>query len=256
MMQASEPGQLIICAHSADRDLIRDIDPRASLIATEQAADFYGGNQSEAGLTELFHRRSRQVIKLLDRFLFVAPLSLTEENALFAGFFEHISGEYEDLIDRACNLHNMDVLVSLLTSRLGNLQDLHILDFGCGTGLSLIPLTAVGANVTGLDQSVGMRKIAKARGMQVVTVEELERWPNQFDGIIASYVFHLYPDIRTIETVCRKLKVGGLIVGNFHKGIGLDYMVELFRRFDCEAFLCETTGEMERHGKYLAFIKG
>jgi SAM-dependent methyltransferase len=255
-MRAYELGHLIICAHIADRDLMQEVDPLGVVIATERFADLYDCRQSEATVVELIHRRSRQTIRLLDQFVFLVPVDISQENALFSDFFEHIAGDYENHIERACNLHNIDVLISLFARRLGKLHDLQVLDFGCGTGLSMIPVTAAGARVTGVDQSAGMRGIARARGMPVLTVDELVHRPSEFDAVIASYVFHLYPNARAIKAVCDSLKAGGVIVGNFHKGIGVDYMTDLFRQFHCEAFAHEATAEMERHGKYLSFLKG
>jgi hypothetical protein len=115
---------------------------------------------------------------------------------------------------------------------------------------------AAGAGVTGMDQSIRMRTIAQARGARVLTLKELMEWPDSFDGVIASYVLHLFPDVETIGAICNKLKLGGAFVGNFHKGIGIDFAVELFHKFHCDAFALASTAETERHGKYLIFIKG
>jgi len=256
MTQPSEQQRLFICAHLVDRGLVHDLDPSASFLATEQAADLYETRQEEAHLIGLFQARSRQAIRLLDRYLFLMPTNPEEENALFSGFFEHIASDYERLIDPACNLHNINILISMLTKQIGNLNGINILDFGCGTGLSFGPLIATGASVIGMDKSVRMRTIAQARGERVLTLNELMEWPESFNGVIASYVFHLFPDVESIGAICKKLELGGAVIGNFHKGIGIDFAVELFRKFQCDAFAAEDTAETERHGKYLIFIKG
>jgi 2-polyprenyl-3-methyl-5-hydroxy-6-metoxy-1,4-benzoquinol methylase len=179
--------------------------------------DFFETNRDDAALFNLLRSRSRQAVRLLDRYLFVMPSCPEAESALFVGFFEHIAPEYEDLIDPSCNLHNIHELISMLTNYIGDLHGLNVLDFGCGTGLSLGPVTAAGANLIGIDQAIGMRRIAEARGVRSISIEELQVWPGHFDGAIASYVFHLYPDDRSIEVLCSKLRSGGAVVGNFTK---------------------------------------
>ena len=256
MTQVSKQQRFFICAHVVDRGLVFDLDPSASCVATEQAADIYDTGKDEAHLVSLFQARFRQVIRLLDRYLFLMPTNPEEENALFSGFFEHIASDYEHLIDPNCNLHNIHILISMLTKQIGDINGLSILDFGCGTGLSFGPLIATGASVTGMDQSIRMRTIAQACGERVLTLNELTEWPGSFNGVIASYVLHLFPDVESVGAICKKLKLGGAVIGNFHKGIGIDFAVETFRTFHCDAFAPEATAETERHGRYLIFIKG
>jgi SAM-dependent methyltransferase len=255
-MRASDQRRLCICAHIADRDVIRHVDPNVLLIATEQAADLYESDQSVVDLLNLLHVRSREAIQLLDRYLFVIPPCPEDESALFAGFFEHIASEYEHLIDPSCNLHNISVLISLLTMIIGDLRGLSILDFGCGTGLSLGPLEAAEASLIGMDRSMGMRKVAEARGMHVISLEELVAWPGTFDGVISSYVFHLCLDRRSVEVICSKLRSGGAVVGNCHKDLGITLVTQLFHQFGCEPLSPTGFVDNSRHGRYLAFIKG
>jgi predicted TPR repeat methyltransferase len=192
---------------------------------------------------------------LLDRFVFLIPEQQEAQNQLFWSFFDAIAGRYETLIDVRFNLHNIYSLLTKLSSCIGNLQDRLILDFGCGTGLALGPIHEFHAEVIGVDAAATMREIAASRGMRVVSPAELLALPEEFDGVIASYVFHLSLDATAIFAMWSKLKSGGAVVANFHKNLGRDSVSQMFESLGAEPTELDVISDELRHGSYIAFRK-
>jgi SAM-dependent methyltransferase len=197
----------------------------------------------------------RTIIKLMDRFWFVLADKGELQEAVFAEFFEYIADEYERLIDVSRNVENIETLLSQLSTILGNLADQSILDFGCGTGLGIGPLTAFGTLFTGVDQAAHMRDLARKRGMPVISMDQLQSRTSAFHGVIASYVFHLFVDEFVFDQLWNTVRIGGALVANFHKGSGIERANAFFRRSDCRIVECEVAPHLQRHGSYLAYIK-
>jgi 2-polyprenyl-6-hydroxyphenyl methylase/3-demethylubiquinone-9 3-methyltransferase len=92
------------------------------------------------------------------------------------------------------------------------LQDLEILDIGCGGGLLAEPLARLGGKVTGIDASDGAIRAAKDHTMragldinyQAVTAEDFAETGVRFDIIIASEVIeHVQSRSEFLGTVVR-----------------------------------------------------
>jgi 2-polyprenyl-6-hydroxyphenyl methylase/3-demethylubiquinone-9 3-methyltransferase len=100
------------------------------------------------------------------------------------------------------------------------LQDLSLLDVGCGGGLLCEPMTRLGATVTGIDAAE--RNIATARrhaqgqslaiGYRETTAEALAAEGRQFDIVLALEIIEHVADIDLFLKSCGQLtKPGGLV---------------------------------------------
>ena len=107
------------------------------------------------------------------------------------------------------------------TGGLRPLQDLAILDVGCGGGLLSEPLARLGARVTGIDP--GERNVAVARGhaepqglaidYRTATVEDLVATGEQYDAVVSLEVVEHVPDVGAFVRSCADLvRPGGMLI--------------------------------------------
>ena len=123
---------------------------------------------------------------------------------------------------------------SLLSQALGTeTKKLGILDVGCGTGMITLPLAELGHNVTGIDLSEGMLKIAKEKAsnfnlaveFKLGDAENLPFEDELFDVVINRHLLWTLPDPeKAISDWKRVLKPEGKLVivdGNWdgHRGL-------------------------------------
>jgi len=197
--------------------------------------------------------------KYLDRFYLAIPQDdVDARQALLDKFFSLIADEYETIIEIERNLENISNLLDELESIIGPLSGCKILDYGCGTGLSVYALSTKDLNVdlVGFDSCPTMRKIAAKKGMTVYGPGGLARQKNQFyNGIFASYLFHLKPDNGGIRLLWSRLRTGGAMVANFHKNEGIDYINECISELGGAVSTCKSEKYGERHGAYVAYVK-
>jgi ubiquinone/menaquinone biosynthesis C-methylase UbiE len=105
-----------------------------------------------------------------------------------------------------------DVLVEL-----ADLRNRHVLDVGCGTGLLAEALVErVGATVTGVEPSDGMRTVAESRlggGVEVLpgSAEALPLRDATFERVVFSLVIHLVDRDRALAEAYRVLAPGGKV---------------------------------------------
>ncbi len=100
---------------------------------------------------------------------------------------------------------------------MGNLSNKKALDIGCGTGRLIQDLINSGADVTAIDVSEEMVKIAKNKFRTVNTlvadVEDLPLENDSFDFVVASFlIVHLKDLTKAFDEIYRVLKDGGEFV--------------------------------------------
>lgn len=144
-------------------------------------------------------------------------------------FFAHKAHIYEQNPDRIDNVSN---IANAIRAKAELSPDMHLLDFGSGTGLLLERLAPLVGKITAVDISPAMnRQLEEKReklGCELDIREmdlEKEDLPTQFDGIISSMTMH---HVRDINAMFRRfhdhVKPGGFIAiadlekedGTFH----------------------------------------
>ena len=127
-------------------------------------------------------------------------------------------------------LHAMNPLrIQFIQECIGEVRDLRILDVGCGGGILSEPLARLGANVTGIDASLGAIAAARAHSemmelsinYQQATIEDFTQSSrNSFDLVIASEIIEHVPDPTSFLAACRqclKLDHKGIIVSTINR---------------------------------------
>src|SRR3954464_5651840 len=91
----------------------------------------------------------------------------------------------------------------------------HVLDLGCGTGVDAAVLLARGVEVSAIDASAEMVRVAQLKGVpaQHLAVEHLNRLEGNYDGAISNFgVLNCLPDLRaTAGQLARLVKRGGYL---------------------------------------------
>lgn len=160
-----------------------------------------------------------EVERLLDRHVVLYMGGDVESRrAAELRLFDHIAATYELEIDPQRNRDNVRNLLERVVTRPGA----RVLDFGCGSGLSVSVASLQGHVILGCDVSSRMRQRASANGLPVMNVPGLSRFRGWFDGAIASYVMHLALPEADLTLLLQSLRVGGRLAANFHKSKGLD----------------------------------
>ncbi|MBU3952840.1 MAG: class I SAM-dependent methyltransferase [Proteobacteria bacterium] len=122
------------------------------------------------------------------------------------------AGSYDAWFDKGKNRHCLDLEIKLILDLLDPKKGQRILDIGCGTGISLLPLLEKGLSLTGVDPSPYMLDLADKRlGSQVDLhrgmAEDLPFDDNSFDMalLFTSLEFTDRP-AKAIEEACRVAK--------------------------------------------------
>ena len=109
----------------------------------------------------------------------------------------------------------------ILSNRNTTLDDLKILDIGCGGGLLAEPITRLGASVTGIDVTDAAITTAKAHAKsmglsidyQKITAEELASHGVTFDVIYASEVIeHVADRPIFVDSIAKMLAPNGVVI--------------------------------------------
>lgn len=162
--------------------------------------------------------------RYMDRYHFCLSGSTGDQLAINA-FFAAIADQYTSIVDTGRNLENIYAMVNLLTSVLAK-QDVRLLDFGCGVGLSSKVIGS--ATIFGFDPCSRMTELANRNGLHAFDLAGLKLLPaDSFDGLFASYVAHLLPDDQTLRIAWAKVRTGGTLIANCHKGQGVDRLESL-----------------------------
>lgn len=257
-MRVSSLGQNFIVCHGRDVELL--------LSANLQGKQVYSSERLCIFAVELnFHKvkkalRSIAIFNLrryLDKFCIWTPIDdLKKRQEVLDGFFQLIASEYESLVDIRRNTDNIKNLLTILNQLLNPLHDSLIVDYGCGTGLSIIPASSFNIRLVGVDRCPKMRQIAASKGMKVWSVGQLARnSKSSIDGAFASYVFHLLPDTHGLRLLWSRLRPGGVLVANFHKNQGIDLVNSCIKELQGSILHGHLLPDVERHGSYGAYRK-
>jgi SAM-dependent methyltransferase len=195
--------------------------------------------------------------RYLDKFYIWTPAEdLEHRQKVLDKFFQIIAEQYELLIDVGRNLENINNLLGFLSDMLDPINGSIIVDYGCGTGLSVGLASNLNIKLIGVDRCPKMRQISASKGMTVWSIGELARQlPNSLDGAFASYVFHLLPHTKGLELLWSRLRPGGIIAANFHKNQGVELVETCIRNLRGSIINLPNPAESERHGSYVAYKK-
>jgi trans-aconitate methyltransferase len=167
-----------------------------------------------------------------------------------------ISENYDSLVDVERNCHNISNLIGFLSERIDINKTATVMDYGCGTGLSVRALPNPGLRIIGFDRCSKMRMIAASRGLEVWSPDELVLQPTDFfAGAFASYVLHLHPHTLELELLWARLRSDGIFVANFHKNRGIEFANVLMRGLGATVKVLESPADSEIHGTYVAYLK-
>lgn len=114
-----------------------------------------------------------------------------------------------------------------------DIKDKDILEFGSNDGVLLKPLKELGARALGVDPSINVCKIARDKGLDVITeyfnydTFGEEKWKGKFDFVLSNNSFAHITDIRnTVKAIEHCLKDGGKFIFEVHY---LDNLVNDFQ---------------------------
>jgi SAM-dependent methyltransferase len=220
------PGSYIIDRRRRSIDLAHcEVAPVASVaecVVSEELTVWIGEFERAAVVPKSFSVGDQEFRRLLDRF----HLPAVPDSALSVALFDLCADAYERLVDVTRNVSNIHNLLRVaLAAGQGGADPVMILDFGCGTGLSLVALQSFESNsagriqLTGMDRSPHMLQIAARRGLPVLAEADWASLPaGAFDAVIAPYVIHLGFSQEDCRLIAKQLAPGGVFVANYHRG--------------------------------------
>lgn len=169
-----------------------------------------------------------RVICYLDCFFLLLPEQYNQQQVLWKDFYHCFGIDYEMLIDKGHNLKCMNKLLDYIVEKMPqNVRNVQILDYGCGSGLSV--LCRRGMTITGFDKVSQMSTQAEDRGMHVLHDREIQCVPDEFfDAVFSSYVFHMGITQEDIAKIIPKMKKGAIWVANYYKDINVNIVNKMF----------------------------
>lgn len=160
----------------------------------------------------------------LDRFILVLPNDIYQRRMIWEYVYKNYAKDYEKMIDQKHNLQCIQYMLNVLQQKKYN-GVLNVLDFGCGTGLSIN--AEFSGQIYGYDINRSMRKIAREKGMKVLSEEDFWNLPAEcFQGVLASYALHMAVSVSELNRIVSILINNGLLVANFYKNIDCERVTE------------------------------
>ena len=163
-------------------------------------------------------------------------------------FFKNKAASYEQDSNRVANVHTIaDSIIERVTLS----PDMHLMDFGAGTGLLLGQVAPHVAKITAVDISPSMTEQLRNKQADLACELEVlemdlctETLDTKFDGIISSMTMHHIEDVKAMFVKLHSMvKTGGFIAiadletedgsfhtedtGVFHFGFASDVLVQL-----------------------------
>ncbi len=148
--------------------------------------------------------------------------------------FEAMSEEWWDTNGKFAPLHKfnpvrIEYITSLMRKKFGKVEDIEVLDIGCGGGLLAEPLARLGANVTAIDASEKNINIAtihaKKSDLKInyhsTSVEALTAKKKRYDIVLSMEVVEHVADVTNfLQSSAHLVKPGGtLIVATLNRTI-------------------------------------
>lgn len=194
---------------------------------------------------------TKKIKRVFEKFYILKDKKNTGQHLVFDAI--HLA--YDEIIEKARNLENNQILCNLLYEKYDdNINTL--VDFGCGTGFSPTYCSSISSSIIGIDISPNMLNIAKKNGYSdVYTPNELAKLDIEIDAVLISYVFHLldHPS-ETLLNLTKKVKPGGIICGNFFKNTNLKVIQDFFKKLNWVQEEIKIKSNY-KHGKIFVFKK-
>ena len=165
--------------------------------------------------------------RYLDYFYIVLPNDAKLRNIFWQDFYTHYGSQYEKHVDINNNISCIIKLLGLLEEKKIINSHSHILDYGCGSGLSF--LTKWKHQLIGYENVDVMRLQAEKRGMYVISPDNIPFMQNHyFDAVFGSYVFHMINLSMDIERILPLIKKDAPWIMNFYKNKNISQVKLLF----------------------------
>lgn len=223
-------------------------DKSVGLIRKFKGLYIYEVFNNECGI---LHKNN--IIRYLDSFYLELPNNTSEQKRFWDDLYGFIDGSYECYIDKNNNL----ACISLLIHNLNNYhlisKESTLLDFGCGSGLSLETEWNNKCRIIGYERNYSMYKMAITRGMNVFLPETIDSClNNSIDAVFSSFVFHMSVDYEDLLKISPKLKKNAPWSLNFYKDINKEKAIRMFRDF---GYKYESFGAIKKFGSVCVFYK-
>lgn len=197
-------------------------------------------------------RNIKNAVCYLDKFILLLPNTYTEQKLIWKNFYRLFGEDYEKYVDKERNIKCIKEMLQyiVMTKQMNNI--FNILDYGCGSGLSL--LSGYAGKIIGYEPVKIMKNQAKKRGMIVCDKYNIKHIPdNYFDAVFSCYVLHMGIEEQDIRRIVPKMKQDAIWIANFYKNINEDYVNNLFKKLGF--VVNRVTIDDERHGHVYEFRK-
>lgn len=191
-------------------------------------------------------------------------------------YFQHKAQNYEQNPQRVANVV---AIAAAMRAKVDFQQQMHILDFGAGTGLLLQQIAPLVQKITAVDISPAMTAVLKAKQtdlgceLDILQLDLLQtELSSRFDGIISSMTLHHIEDIAALlARFWQLLQPGGFIAladldledgsfhtedtGVFHQGFDRSWLAQLAAAAGFVDISITDAGVVSKpHGDYPLFL--
>ncbi|MGK0256133.1 MAG: putative AdoMet-dependent methyltransferase [Arcobacteraceae bacterium] len=194
-------------------------------------------------------------------------------------YFVHKAKSYEENSKRVSNVQN---IADGILKEVSYTKDMHILDFGSGTGLLTQEIAPFVGNITAIDMSTAMNEVLNSKKdtfpcplkvyKRDITKEDYSDILDNVDGIISSMTIHHIEDIEDLfkkfydllndnGTICLAdlEKEDGSFhsedTGVFHFGFDKEEFLEIAKKAGFEDLKIETISVASKpHGEFPIFL--
>ena len=161
----------------------------------------------------------------------------------FDSYYEKPKNWFQDLTNRMLRKPALKKRLDLSLNAIDHREPRKILDIGCGSGVASIPLAQAGHNVTAIDFSEEMLKLARARAQEAnvdvdfQVADFMEKEFKDLDACLALGVLEYFENSEAfIEKMLSHVKPGGRVIFdipalyNVHTPFRLPYLLWRKRR--------------------------